>query len=514
MSPPARVIPTWTEPAVAAASAVIGGPLGRHAVVGRSRFWTPLRVVLLGSILVLAMGWLGKAPCLQQTPDGNGGLALDWQNGRQYVAMCYTDIVTLYGDHRLAQGGLPYRENWTDPQPDGGSAAVNPHYMDYPVFTGFFLWEMARVAVRYEAVSATSSWLPTGLPEVLFFDVTAVFLAIAWLCVVWAVRRLRPVRPWDAALVALSPLVLVHVFTGLDALAVAASTVALYAFSRGRSTVAGILLGLGVAAKLYVVVLLVPLILLGLRRGGSPHRELLPAAVLTWLIINTPVIVFFTPGWQEFFRVGIGSGAEPDSLYYVVSYFTGWLGFDGTLAPGAVPWRLNLVVLGLLLAAAVGLFVLVRIAPQPPRLASLCFLAVAAVLVVNKAWSPQFSLWLVPLAVLALPRWRLLFAWMTADALVWVPRMFFYLGTDNKGLPADYFLAFVLVRDALIVLIMVEVVRSILRPADDPVRRLGADDPEWPEEPAAEEPAPEKSGEAAPEDSSARTEPATKSPAE
>ena len=93
---PGRVIPSWTEPIVAAASRVVGGPLGRHAMVGRAAFWTPLRVVLLLAVVTLALGWFAKSPCLQQyrTPDGQ--LALDWQNNRQYVAMCYSDTVPLY----------------------------------------------------------------------------------------------------------------------------------------------------------------------------------------------------------------------------------------------------------------------------------------------------------------------------------------------------------------------------------------------------------------------------------
>ena len=94
---------------------------------------------------------------------------------------------------------------------------------------------------------------------------------------------------------------------------------------------------------------------------------------------------------------------------------------------------LNAVIAALFVAAGVGLVLLVRRAPQPPRLASLAFLVVAAFLLVNKVWSPQYSLWLVPLAVLALPRWRLLLAWMTLDALVWVPRMFYYLGPGGRG---------------------------------------------------------------------------------
>jgi uncharacterized membrane protein len=504
-TPAVRLVPSWTEPAAAAASTVIGGPLGRHAVIGRSRFWTPLRVLLLGAVLVLAAGWLVKAPCLQQTPDGDSagpaGLVLDWRADRQYVAMCYSDIITLYGGERLDGAGLPYQTSWTTSDP--GSAADQRHYLDYPVVSGLLMWESAQLSRHYGALTAHARWLPTGLPEVVFFDVTAALLAACWLVVVWAVRRARPWRPWDASLVALSPLALLHVFTGLDALAVAAATGGLYAFARGRPTLAGVLLGLASAAKLYAALLLIPVLLAAHARrrtaaraartahtgesGTSARRvgdlgsadpgadpgagagRLVGTSVLTWVVVNAPIAVAFTPGWLEFFRQAIREAPGPDSLYSVLGYFTGWAGFDGRLAPGATPWVLDQVVLGLVVAAVAGVAVLARLAPRPPRLASLCFLLVAAVLLVNKAWSPQFSLWLVPLAVLALPRWRLLMAWMAADALVWVPRMYYYLGVDNKGLPPDPFLAMVLIRDALVVLIMVMVVRSVLRPATDPV---------------------------------------------
>jgi uncharacterized membrane protein len=36
--------------------------LGRHAVLGRHWFWTPLRVVLLLATITLRLGWLAKAP--------------------------------------------------------------------------------------------------------------------------------------------------------------------------------------------------------------------------------------------------------------------------------------------------------------------------------------------------------------------------------------------------------------------------------------------------------------------
>ncbi len=54
----------------------------------------------------------------------------------------------------------------------------------------------------------------------------------------------------------------------------------------------------------------------------------------------------------------------------------------------------------------------------------------ASFLLVNKVLGPQFSLWLVPLYVLALPHRRILLAWMTIDALVWVPRMYYLCGSE------------------------------------------------------------------------------------
>ena len=93
-------------------------------------------------------------------------------------------------------------------------------------------------------------------------------------------------------------------------------------------------------------------------------------------------------------------------------------------------------------------------------------------------WSPQFSLWLVPLAVLALPHRRLLLAWMTIDMLVWVPRMLFLFGEQNMGLPEQAFTATVLLRDVAVIGLCALVIRQIYGPQQDLVRAGGAvDDP-------------------------------------
>ncbi|WP_312858078.1 glycosyltransferase family 87 protein [Pseudonocardia pini] len=475
------MVPSWTEPIVAAASRVVGGPLGRHAVVGRAAFWTPLRVVLLLAIVTLALGWFAKAPCLQQYRAADGTLALDWQNNRQYVAMCYSDTVPLYSVERLDDPtALPYRDAWTD-----GDGARR--FMEYPVLTGFYQWGAARVTDVWQAAASVLP-LPTALSVVVYFDLVALGLALCWLVAVWSVVRLRPGRPWDAALVAVSPLVAVHAFTNFDALAVALACGGLLALARRRPLLAGVLLGLGGAAKLYPLLLLLPILLVAVRRRevGQAVR-VIAAAAGTWLAVNLPVALAWSEGWWEFVRLNRTRPADPDSLYYALSYFTGWSGFDGPLGADQAPNTLNAVSASLLVVACAGLVVLAAKAPRPPRLASLAFLVVAAFLLVNKVWSPQYSLWLVPLAVLALPRWRLLLAWMTLDALVWVPRMFYYVGPAGKGLPPDWFLGAVLLRDAAVVLLMVLVVRTVLRPERDPLRTHDLDDdPDWPLRPVSQ----------------------------
>jgi uncharacterized membrane protein len=389
--------------------------------------------------------------------------------------MCYSDAVPLYTAERLDRpglAGLPYATSWIEHQ-----AGEQVRYMDYPVITGMYQWAVAQLAQAWMA-GAELGALPASAPAIVHFDISAVWLAAAWLVTVWALVLLSARRPWDVALAALSPLALVHVFTNFDALATAMATTGLLAWARRRPVLAGVLLGLGGAAKFYPLFLLGPILLLCLRAGRlRAGLQATAAAAVSWVIVNLPVAVLFPAGWSEFFRLSGRLRADPDSLYTVVSTVTGWPGFDGVLVPGQVPILLNLVSTTLFLLACAGIGWVALAAPRRPRLAQLCFLVVCAFLLVNKMWSPQFSLWLVPLAVLAIPQWKPVLAWMVLDALVWAPRMAYYLGTDHQGLPIEPFLGAVLVRDAAVLLLVALVLRNIWHPDRDPVRALGDDDP-------------------------------------
>lgn len=460
-----RDLPSHTDPMVAEMSTVIGGPVGAHAQIGRQRFWTPMRVLLLLGVIFLALGWFTKAACIQQTRDGNDNLGLDWSNGsRQYVAMCYTDIVPLYSAERLDQGLFPYKTSWVEDGPDGEPQV---RYMEYPVLSGMYQYVSMVVTKAWMALP----WTPKALEVVVYFNVVALGAAVAWLVTIWATALVAGGRRvWDIAVVAISPLVIVHAFTNFDTLATAAMAVGILLWARRKPALAGVALGIGAALKMYPIFLLGPLLVLAWRTGNMrAWVHAFTAALLTWAAVNMPIAVAFPAGWREFFRLNRERGMDPDSIYNVVRSLTPWSGMDAPL--------LNIVSLVAFVAVCAAVAVVAATAPRRPRVASLMFLLLAGFLLVNKVWSPQYSLWLVPLAALALPHTRILLAWMVIDALVWVPRMMYYLGPENKGLPIEWFTITVAIRDLAVVVLCLLVVRTIYRPEVDPVRRAGADDP-------------------------------------
>jgi uncharacterized membrane protein len=201
-------------------------------------------------------------------------------------------------------------------------------------------------------------------------------------------------------------------------------------------------------------------------------------ALATWLVVNLPVMLLFPRGWSEFFRLNARRGDDMDSIYNVVKSFAHWPGFDHDLGLWEPPAVLNVVVAVLFLSCCLAIGYIALTAPIRPRLPQLAFLIVAGFLLTSKVWSPQFSLWLVPLAVLALPHRRILLAWMAIDAVVWVPRMYYLYTVPNRGLPEQWFTATVLLRDVAVVLLCALVIRQIYRPDEDLVRWSGrVDDP-------------------------------------
>src|SRR5205814_9081884 len=134
----------------------------------------------------------------------------------------------------------------------------------------------------------------------------------------------------------------------------------------------------------------------------------------------------------------------------------------------------------------VAITVLALAAPRRPRLPQLCFLVLAGFLMTNKVWSPQYVVWLVPLAVLARPRLWPYLLWQLAEVAyffgIWGFLIFDYIGqghsvTGYQGISTGWYFATLAGRFLAVALLAAYVVRVILRPERDIERALGNDDP-------------------------------------
>ncbi|MGV9671676.1 glycosyltransferase family 87 protein [Gordonia sp. NPDC003504] len=459
-----RLIPSHQDPVVAEASRVVGGPLGVHAAVGRSRNWTPIRVLFLLALCTLALGWFGKAGCLQQKQvvnpaPGAATFTLDHDDQRLFTDLCYSDVLQLFPAEQLDDvTTFPYRTSWTEPE----NGVETTRYMEYPVLTGMYMYGVSRIALRWS--QAMDSWgIPGALPAVLYFDLAALGLALFWLVTIWATALTARARIWAAWVAAVSPLVIVHAFTNFDAIATAFLAVAILCWARRKPWLAGVFIGLGSAAKFYPVLALVVLFVLCLRTGKlRDFGAAALAALAAWLAVNLPILLRYPQGWYEFFRLNSDRNADSDTLLRLAAKAVG------------VRWNvdvLNVVSLGLMIAVIIGVAVVALTAPTRPRVAQLLFLIVAGFLLVNKVWSPQYSLWLVPLAVLAIPHTRLLLAWMTVDALVWIPRMSLFIDPSRKWLPQEWFTTIIIIRALFVIALCAIVIWQIYRPENDLMRR-------------------------------------------
>ncbi|WP_049168444.1 glycosyltransferase family 87 protein [Corynebacterium propinquum] len=449
------VAPAETEPAARKFIDFLGGPVDKHGRLAESRWFHPVQVIVSVAMLFLAGGFLTKAHCTRGSinPD-TGAIDLDWSGNRAYVSACYNDIIPLFAGRGLDTGGFPYAYSW---QEDDVT-----RYLEYPVLTGYFQGIMGWLArVSYPPVEAVSKYLVPVPMAGWYFILTVLVLSLFWVATVRMACALAGRRIWDIMLVAASPLVLVHAFTNWDILAIFFAVAGLLLFARGRTAWAGVAIGLGTATKLWPLFLLGAIIVLALRLRR--FRALIIVAIttaVTWLVVNLPVMLAYPEAWNEFNRLNSTRSWEWTTIYAVAARLTLFDGFDPDGAE--VPQILNTVSLALFIASCVAIAILGLVVKRQPRMAELVFLIIAAFLLFNKVWSPQYSLWLVIPAVLAFPRWRLLLTWMTVDMLVWPVLMWHMHGADNNGLPAEFLDVVVLTRTGLIVVLVVCVVRQML----------------------------------------------------
>lgn len=402
--PPWRVHPSREDPVVAALSPVVGGPLGDHATgpASRHRWWSPLRVVLALTTLALALGMAAQVPCERAAwsvgePSSRAG----------HAQLCASAIADSYVDAGFVELVPPFT--------DDEQVRRRHEAPDLPVLAALWGWGAAHVTHALSGSPDLDARGQRPLDEVaashavrrevrVFMAVNAVGLAAlgllaAALLVVAAGRPGPSGRPWDAAVFAASPVLVLTWLTGWGLLSAVALAGMLAAAAARRWLAVGVLLGV---------------------------------ALLAWV----PVHGLGDPG--------LGS------LWLVAEQASGrsWSSTTVLLVSGAA-----------LAVWLVGVGVLARV--REVSFPGAVLLVLAGVLLVGPHAPPQWSLLLLPAAALAVRRWRDLLVWQVGE-LVALLLTGLYLGehlAPTGGGPATAYWIAVLVR----VLAQLWLVGAVLR---------------------------------------------------
>jgi uncharacterized membrane protein len=371
-----------------------------------------------------------------------------------YQNFCYTDIYPLYFDRQLATQN-PYFAH----------VPFDKH-VEYPVVLG----EVMQV------ISWIARWLERDVAAqaVRFYDITVILLGVCLVAGVLLMAAVAgPTRRWDALWYALAPSIVLAAYINWDLVAGALSMGMLLAWARQRQVLAGVLLGLAIATKFYPIMFVGALLLLTMRTARwRPFLVTMGATAGSWLVVNVPFMVLAWDGWRRFYVFSEERGVDWGSPWLFFQN-KGWPILGDTDVS-----RLGMVSLGLL---CLGIAALTLMAPRRPRLAQICFLALAAFMMTNKVWSPQFVLWLVPFAVLARPNWKPIALWQVAEIWYFCAIWLYLLSQSpvsrpDLGIGDNTYFTAVWGRVLTIAIMMAFVVRDILRPDKDVIRQTGIDD--------------------------------------
>lgn len=443
---PRIVVPSRSDALLQKFTEVIGGPLGTRSDPGvvSPVIYSVDRVLIVLTALAALAGILLKGYCRV-----NG-----WETPTQFYATCYSDFPELFRNRGMAEGVFPIL----------GSGSQ----FEYPVLLGL--------------IAGVTAWLVPGgeasARALAYFDINAVLLAAVAMATVLVIARMPGRRPWDAAMVAVAPGIVLAGTINWDLWAACLLALGMYFFARQRLVPAGVMIGLATATKLYPLLVLGAILLLAVRTGR--WRPLLVtggSAAATWVLVNLPFAAANPAGWAYFFQYSADRGAGYSSAWFAYNLVADRLGWSGL---GAGP--VSILSTGFFAVACAGIAAVALTAPRRPRLAQLVFLIVAAFILTSKVYSPQYVVWLIPLLALARPRWRDFLVWQGIEALHWAA-IWMYLGqvtsagSSQHNLDMPYYVLAVAAHMAAVAYLMARVVWDIYDPAYDPIRRHHLDDP-------------------------------------
>jgi uncharacterized membrane protein len=324
------------------------------------------RALLALALLAALLSFTKFSPC-QGT---------NWATPDQYIHACYSDLPSLFGERGMVDNTWPY--------------ASDTNAVEYPVITGIVMYATSFVART----------------PVSYFNFNALFLALLFICVVFIVRKIKPEFTY---LVPVAPAMIASLYINWDLWAIATMMLAIYWFDRKAYLYSSVALAVSISTKFLPIFLLLPIIFILWR--SNQIREIFKYAATTfgvWLAINLPFALTTPTGWWRFYKLNLSREADWGSL---------WLAFN-QLGLGLA--NLNYLAVLLLLIGLTAFVIFLFEVKNTPTLASVAFIVLAIVMVASKVYSPQYVLWLTPLAVIALTHKKDLHAfwiWQIAETM-------------------------------------------------------------------------------------------------
>lgn len=282
-----------------------------------------------------------------------------WSSPDRDIHACYSDLPALYGKRDLDSGTWAYSR---------GDRAV-----EYPVLQGTVMWVTAKL-------------LPSG--PINYYYGNAILLALLFIFTAWITFRIKPEFSY---LLSVAPAVIASMFINWDLWGIATMMLAIYWFDRKSDLASSIALGISIATKFFPIVLLIPIAVICFRlQTIRRFLNYLGITLLTFVLINAPFAITTPIGWWRFYSLNLNRGSDWGSLWYALS----GLGLNFT--------HQNYLSILCLAIGITGLVIYLLQLRATPTLADTAVMVMIIVMAVSKVYSPQYILWLVPLAVIAL----------------------------------------------------------------------------------------------------------------
>ena len=227
-----------------------------------------------------------------------------------------------------------------------------------------------------------------------YFDLNILLIALLLIASTLILWRLKPEY---AFLATLSPPVIASLFINWDMWAIVPALLAIYWFRERRFDISAVALSIAISTKFFPIVIALAISLtLVLARESRILLRYLAIVIGLWLVVNLPIALTYFDGWKRFFAMNINRPTDLGSIWLAITKF-------GIHDPNLNYLSSMLFVIG---ACVIGIFYksIATTRTQFENLATTIFLLIALFTTVSKVYSPQYVLWLVPFAIVAMTK--------------------------------------------------------------------------------------------------------------